>query len=424
MERQYLAAGGGQTATLVRPSVMGGDGASLDVSFLNSTSKAQGFHSPASYEKQPAKADGPVFKKSQFEPQAIVEAEKTKDERKGVVWRFKNAFLKSENQISTWMTVGFIKAWVDKTFGAWGRASPLNAISEKTGTAGFLQNLPKPPGHGAVTSLLYGKDFQKSELTSSASTPPGTALEKLYAIGVTAGLLQNLTFFMTARGGEVPEGDTIGQRALNALKNPDKHAVHFSNVTMGVIVTLIGAARVALGATGLRDTPEKRREHVSKIVAGMAGLIAAPMMTLGMLRIKKGEDSLGGDKKPSQEGDAQARMEQDASRMRTGEDGKNAKDKSGKGLIASLKPGHMKEMWAYALKNDRMGLIGRGLQLIVELGFIADGRMKLAENPQDKGAYATVKGGLTGLVLSCMQIHFVYDRLLNNSQKAQTAPAR
>lgn len=423
MEQQNLAAGG-QTATLVRPSAMGGDGASADVSFLNSTSRAQGFHPPPSRDEHLRKSDGPIFKKSQFEPQAIVEAEKTRDERKGVVWRFKNAFLKSENQISTWMTLGFIKAWVDKTFGAWGKASPLNAFSEKSGLAGFLQNLPKPPGHGAMTALLYGKEFDKNKLESSASTPPETTLEKLYAIGVTTGLLQNLSFFMTARGGEVPEGDTMGQRALNALKNPDKHAVHFSNVTMGVIVSAIGAARIALGITGLRNTPEKRNEHLYKIVAGLAGVIASPMMTFGMLRIKKGEDSLGGKKDSEGPEKVQERIEQDANRMRSKEGRSDDKSRSGKGLIASLKPGHMKEMWAYALKNDRMGLIGRGLQLVVELGFITEGRMRLAENPQDKGAYATVKGGLTGLVLSCMQIHFVYDRLLNNSKKEHAAPAR
>lgn len=46
-----------------------------------------------------------------------------------------------------------------------------------------------------------------------------------------------------------------------------------------------------------------------------------------------------------------------------------------------------------------------------------DGRRQLKEDPTSQSAYKTVKGGLTGLMLTCMQTHFVYDRLLTNSKK-------
>lgn len=421
---QHLATGGGQTATLVRPPAMGGDGASADISFLHSNSKAQGFHTPPSHQKQPVAPEGPVFRKSNFESQAIVEAEKTQDERKGVVWRFKNAFLKSENQISTWMTVGFIKAWVDKTFGAWGKASPLNVLGEKTGATSFLQNIPKPPGHGAMTTLLYGKNFDKNALSVAASKPPGSSLEKLYAAGVTGALLQNLTFFMTARGGEIPDGETVGQRMLNSLKNPDKHSVHFSNLTMACFIALIGATRIALGMKGYEKAPEgEKKEPVIKIIAGTAGILTAPLVLFGMFKIKK-PDGVSTDQESKDAGDKQAQLERDASQMRSGGDDAAKDTKSKSSLIASLKPGHVKEMWQYAWKNDKLGLTGRALSLIIELGFIADGRLTLAKEPTDKSAYSTVKGGVTGLVLNCMQMHFVYDRLLNNSKQEQASPAR
>lgn len=93
--------------------------------FGRSTSQAQGYHQPQSQHSPAVEQPAMQFRRSQSEPQAIVQAEKTK----GVGWRLKNAFFKSENAISTWMTLGFIKAWTDKTMGAWGVSSPLAKLS-------------------------------------------------------------------------------------------------------------------------------------------------------------------------------------------------------------------------------------------------------------------------------------------------------
>lgn len=393
------------------PSPSGAGAGSMP--FGRSTSQAQGYHQPQSQHSPAAEQPEMQFRRSQSEPQAIVQAEKTK----GVGWRLKNAFFKSENAISTWMTLGFIKAWTDKTMGAWGVSSPLAKLSEPgSAVANLKGKMPTIPGMDKITALAYGKDFDKSALVSSANRKPESKWEKAMAVGITGALVQNLAFFMTTRGGEIPEGKNMMQRLWNSLKHPDKHSVHFSNATMSGFIGLIGVSRVVMGIKGMRtNAPDAIKKNTMMLVSGLSALVSAPLVFTGLFQIDRNQSSAP---------DAQAESEKNQAKQQRDEQ-VFSKDKSdtpeagakGKGLVASLKPGHMKEMWEYAFKHDRKGLLGRALAVTMELGFMMDGRRQLSEDPTSQSAYKTVKGGMTGLMLTCMQTHFVYDRLLSNSKK-------
>lgn len=404
--------------------------------FTHSRSRAQGYASerptmPRAQESATQEqGGGMVFSRSTSQPQNIVtvEQEQAKEgepARKGPVWRLKNAFFKSENVISTWMTLGFIKGWVDKTFGAWGVTSPIDKAGQALGADRLTAKLPKLPGQQKLAELAYGKDFDKSKLSSASSAKPQTFTQKALATAITGALIQNVAFFMTARGGEIPEGDTMFQRASNAIKNPDKHSVHFSNATISALIGVIGMCRTALGIKGLaQNDPESTKKNVSLLVSGLCGLVATPLVFGGMFRMDKEEMA---KKAQEQEQDGEAKK---AESLEKGEkvfadklEGKAPeKHSTAKGLIASLSPAHQVKMWKYALENDKMGLVGRALSVAVELGFVASGRADLQKDPTNESAYKTVKGGMMGMVLTLMQAHFVYDRLLTNSQSA--APAR
>lgn len=348
----------------------------------------------AAPEKQKAAAEGPVFSES-------------KHASHGIVARAKN-LVSSENIVGTVMTLGFIKGWLDKTTGAWGLPNPLG---NNTGPG----LLPKIPGGNAVSSMVFGKGFDRSQLNFAAkSQKPQTAMEKTMAVGVAAGLVQNLAFFMTKRGGETPPGDNLWQKAVSSLKNPDKHSVHFSTVTMSGIIGLLSAGRVGMGLQGLNSMKSQYgsrgdflassdfKKNATLLASGVSGLVCAPMILDGMFKIKdKPEDKKSPD---AGKGDAPAKP------VKTG-------------FINSLKPGHLKDMWQYALKHDKQGVAGRLLALGMELGFIVNGRLELAKDPTNGSAYKTVQGGMVGVALSLMQSHFVYDRLLNNSRQ-HAAPAR
>lgn len=381
--------------------------------FGRSTSQAQGYHQQQP-QHSPAAQPEMQFRRSQSEPQAIVQAEKAK----GVGWRLKNAFLKSENAISTWMTLGFIKAWTDKTMGAWGVSSPLDKLSAPgTPIATLKEKIPSLPGMEKMSELTYGKGFDKSQLVSESNRQPESKWEKAMAMGVTGALIQNLAFFMTTRGGEIPEGKNMGERLWNSLKHPDKHSVHFSNATMSGFIGLIGVSRVAMGVQGMRkNEPDAYKKNAMMLVSGLSALVSAPLVFTGLFQIDKEKQSGAADPqaKAEQQAAKQQRDEQAFSKDKGVKQGAGAK---GNGLIASLKPSHMKEMWEYAFKHDRMGLLGRALAVTMELGFMMDGRRQLKEEPANASAYKTVKGGMTGLMLTCMQTHFVYDRLLSNSKK-------
>lgn len=348
------------------------------------------------------KEEGPVFRKSQHESH-------------GIVWRLKNA-AKKENLMGTVMTLGFIKGWADKTLGAWGISAP---------TSKFKLPLPSIPGSGTVNQALYGKGFDKSKLSfNGEGQKPQTKMEKMMAAGVTAALAQNVAFFMTARGGEVPEGDTILQKTVNSLKHPDKHSVHFCTVTISAILALLSAGRTGVALQGFKDMRGNQyagkgdflrsndfQKNASMLVGGLSGLICSPLIFAGLFGIK----DKPADKQAEKDGSDAADKPLKSFAESKAEKGKG-------GFMASVRPGHLKDMWNYAVKHDRVGLIGRGLALVLELGFIAEGRLALAKDPTNAAAYKTVQGGLVGLVLSVMQSHFVYDKLLNNSREA--APSR
>lgn len=400
--------------------------------FSRSSSQAQGYHAAPSPSLPQPVSDMPMFSHSRSEPQAIVQAERSlpsaaegqdKQAHRGVGWRLKNAFLKSENVVSTWMTVGFIKAWADKTMGAWGVSSPLTRLTaEGAPLGGLAQKMPAIPGMDKFSALAYGKNFDKSKLVSTNNAKPETLLQKTMAVGVTGALMQNLAFFMTTRGGEIPEGDTITQRLLNSLKNPDKHAVHFSNATMSGFIGLIGASRLAMGVQGMMaNPPESGKKNTMMIISGLSALVSAPLVFTGLFQMTK-DGNAPAALDPQEAAKKQEEMLDKAEQaFAKGGDKKHEGAKLGKGILASVKPGHLKDMWQYAMKNDKKGLVGRALAVTMELGFMLDGRMQLQKDPTDRGAHATVKGGLTGLVLTCMQTHFVYDRLLSTAQKEKGA---
>lgn len=388
-----------------------------EVRFRASRSQAQGYHAAAVPEPPERGGASVAFRRSRSEPQAIVEAEKTQDASHGVAWRLKNAFLKSENAISTWMTLGFIKAWTDKTMGAWGIRSPLHQLPGNSAVQGVKRHIPALPFAGPMTRLAYGRGFDKSKLVSTANRKPETKWEKAMAVGVTGALVQNLAFFMTARGGELPEGNSMKERIWNSLRHPDKHSVHFSTATMSAFIGLIGVSRVAMGIQGMRgNEPDSVRKNAMMLVSGVSALVSAPLVFSGLFRMDK--DRL--QAAPDPEADAArgtALRERDEAAFSKRDAASRGAGQLGKGLAASLKPSHLKEMWQYAFKHDRIGLLGRALAVTMEMGFLMDGRMQLAKNPTSESAYKTVKGGLTGLVLTCMQTHFVYDRLLTNAKK-------
>lgn len=400
--------------------------------FSRSRSRSQGYHERPMHRDQShaqsqanavqEQGEGMVFSRSTSESQNIVTAQKEQEKSedngsKGPVWRLKNAFLKSENMISTYMTLGFIKGWTDKTFGAWGVPSPLDKVGSKLGTDRLKEHLPAVPGQKKLAELAYGKDFDKSQLTSASSTKPETFTQKALATAVTGALIQNVAFFMTARGGEIPDGDTMMQRAVNAVKHPDKHSVHFSNATISALIGVIGMCRTTMGIKGLaQNDPENTKKNVSMLVSGLCGLVATPLVFGGMFRMDKDEMAQKAKEQDS-EAEKNASFEKGEEVFAAKRDGAAPEKHSAtKGLISSLSPKHLGEMWKYALQNDKMGLVGRALTVAVEMGFVASGRADLQKDPTNEAAYKTVKGGLTGMALTFMQAHFVYDRLLTNSR--------
>lgn len=382
--------------------------AARSMTFGRSQSQAQGFHAT---QTAPA-ADKPQsmhFSNSRSEPQAVVKAE-----RRGAVWRLKNAFLNSENAISTWMTLGFIKGWTDKTMGAWGVSSPVSKLTaEGTALGNLTSRIPSLPGQEKFTRLAYGKDFDKSKLSSAGNRKPEGFFEKTMAVSITGALIQNLAFFMTARGGEIPDGETMGARVKNSLLHPDKHSVHFSSATMTGFIGLIGISRAAIGLKGLKSgDPEAAKKNTMMLVSGLSALVSAPLIFTGIFRIDK-------NAKPAIDPKEAAEKQQQRDEKAFTQGGKQGN--AAKGLLESVKPSHLKDMWQYAFQHDKIGLLGRSLAVAMELGFMLDGRMQLQKDPTSASAHKTVQGGLTGLVLTCMQTHFVYDRLLTNAQKDKGA---
>lgn len=424
MENQESPTNTGSVATLDHMPVKGGDGDSAqDIRFLRSTSASQGYYTPGTpdMEKQPAHEEGPVFRRSESEQQNMVEAEKVKDERKGVVWRFKNAFFNSDNLLSTVMTIGFIKSWTDKTFGLWGQASPLDGAMGKVGLSSVADKLQSLPGRDKINKLAYGHENVRQMLIKDKKHPPTNLFETLEALGATGGLVENLAFFLTSRGGEVPEGDNILQRAVNSFKNPDKHSVHFGTAFITASLALMGTGQVGRGIMELRGNQPNAstRDAIVRLVSGFSALVAGPMLFIGLFRIKKDDPKKEGGKAEQKPEEKQAQMEQDAKRMQ---------DKNGKedkpSLISSLKPSHLKGMAQYAWQNDKIGLTGRFLKLVIDSAFVINGRSVLKQSEfTNESAYKTVKGGLSGIVLNTMQLHFTYDRLYRNSLKGQSGPA-
>lgn len=366
--------------------------------FSASRSAAQAVVSPARDKGVSEDEQGPVFSESRHEPQ-------------GIVHRFKNMVSK-ENMVSTVMTLGFIKGWLDKTLGAWGLPAPA-VIAGKPGMLGNV------PGAKAVDSILYGKGIDKSKLTFSGNPRPEGILPKVMAISITSGLVQNLAFFMTKRGGEFPEGKNMLEKTINSIKHPDKHAVHFSTATISGILAVMSSSRMLMGLQGMNkmrqgDTSQDMKTNASMVISGIAGLICTPMIFLGMFKIKD----------DGKEGAEAAKPEDAPKEMKTFAEEKAAAANDKTGFVKSFSPKHLKDMAAYALKNDRMGLVGRGLALVMELGFVAEGRMALQKDPTNGAAYKTVQGGLTGVALSLLQSHFVYDRLLTASQQKNASATR
>lgn len=424
MENQESTTNAGSVATLNHIPVKGGDGASApDIRFLRSSSASQGYYTPGDpeMEKQPTREEGPVFRRSESEQQAMVEAEKTKDESRGVVWRLKNAFFNSDNLLSTVMTIGFIKSWTDKTFGLFGRASPLDGSMSRVGLSGVADKLQNIPGRDKVNKALYGRENIRETLVKGQKNPPTNVFETLEALGAAGGLLENVSFFLTSRGGEVPEGDSIIERAVNSFKNPDKHSVHFGTAFITASLALMGTGQVGRGIRELRgNVPNATtRDAITHLVSGFSALVAGPMLFVGLFRIKKDDPKKEGAKPEPKPGEKQAQMEQDAKKMQD-KDGKEDKPS----LISSLKPSHLKGMAQYAWQNDKIGLTGRFLKLVIDTGFVINGRSLLKGSEYtSESAYKTVKGGLSGIVLNTMQLHFTYDRLYQNSLKGQSGPA-
>jgi hypothetical protein len=214
-------------ATEVRPqarnwsgTAKGSDGAFAEPMFSSSVSSLQSVtvprqrqpeHGPQAQQKP--RSSGPVFSQSSHDSQGFVGRMKT--------------IVQPKNLMSTFMAAAFIKGWGDKTLGTWGIASPF---------AGKTTYLSDQPWVIEARKLLYGKEFDKRNLEKAKTAKPGPFLDKAMAVSVTAGLIQNIAFFLTKRGGEVPEGDTMFERALNAIKHPDRHSVHFSNATLLPVV--------------------------------------------------------------------------------------------------------------------------------------------------------------------------------------------
>lgn len=370
--------------------------------FSASRSAVQAVAAPERAKQAESEAQGPVFRESTHEPQ-------------GIVHRFKNMVTK-ENMVSTVMTLGFIKGWLDKTLGAWGLPAPA-AIAGKPGLLGNV------PGVKAVDSVLYGKGIDKSKLTFSGNPKPQGVLPKIMAISITSGLVQNLAFFMTKRGGEFPEGKNMLEKTINSIKHPDKHAVHFSTASISGILAVMSGSRMLMGLQGMNkmrqgDASQDMKTNASMVISGIAGLICTPMIFLGMFKIKnEGKDGAASPDKPEEEAKS-------PEALKTFAEEKAAVGETKGSFIKSFSPKHLKDMAAYAMKHDRMGVVGRGLALVMELGFVAEGRMALQKDPTNGAAYKTVQGGLTGVALSLLQSHFVYDRLLTASQSQGASASR
>jgi hypothetical protein len=143
---------------------------------------------------------------------------------------------------------------------------------------------------------------------------------------------------------------------------------------------LYGMANTAGGIKNLGIKSEAFKIQVKLLVSGIAGLICAPLMFAGLFKIKKNAQ---GEQKDREQDKNQDRRT-DAATANT----KDAGDKE-LGLLESLNPKNLKEIAAYAWKHDKRGLLGRGLQLLLEMGFLTISRATLKENPQDIGAYNT-----------------------------------
>lgn len=355
-----------------------------------------------------------VIPKQKSEAQSKDESKKSpafnhsRHESQGLIARVKNA-LKSKNIASTIMTTVFIKAWFEKTVGEWGFASPL--------PKGGLFSMPDK-----INKVVFGPEFDKKNLSFKDSKKPGNFLEKTFATLVTSAFLQNIAFLGTMRGGKLPEGDTIGARVVNSLKHPDKHSVHFSTATMCTLVALMGITRTTISLQKLHGIKKESQSidfksdavkgNVSSLVAGIASLVCSPLIFFGAFKIKKDIDKPAPDKNVRE-----SKHLAEAERFAHGKHPDHQL-----GFFESLQPKNMIAIAKYAWEHDKVGLLGRGLQVLLEAAWLMKGRSDLNQNPANAAAYNTVKGSMTGIIMSgFVQPHFVYSRLWADAQKKQSA---
>lgn len=313
-----------------------------------------------------AQKQGPVFSNSAHESH-------------GFLARMKNA-VKPKNLVGTVMGAGFIYSWGSK----------------------FLGNLG---------ISLFDKGTHKFKPSMDLEFSQKPTLDKILSVGIGLGLIQNLLFFGTMRGTEIPEGNHFMEKVSYSLRHPDRHSLHFSAATMGVVAGGISTVRTIKGIKGFMETgslsPKKEgfKENIWMLVPGLAGFAGMYLGVSGIFGIKK---------------EAGAKTQIPPAASKEGETIAEKEENSIKGLIKSFSPKHLKEMAQYAWKNDKKGLSCRGLMSILETAYIVDGALLIQKDPikNREAGLKSIIGGIMGIGLSLLQTHFVYHGLSVNTKNS------
>jgi hypothetical protein len=267
--------------------------------------------------------------------------------------------------------------------------------------------------------------------------------------GMVGSLLVNVGIALSARGAEVPEGDTLGQRVVNTLKHPNQSAMQLNAILMGATLTAISSSKLKSGLEGVRANEKGTlayTESMASVLSGVAYLISNPIVFLGIMGIKRNKEANAPTQEAAKEPDAKTATSQNPEQTvqkvaaETQDSPTFAKSKTRilsadnlKAAFEPYSPKSLKASFSHALKHDKKGLTARTLAVAAEIGFIVEGTMRMKK--VQSGAYSDVsmseqdaimaKGkaarnfGIMGVIVTVGQGAYTYGRLYMDSLKAQ-----
>ena len=235
----------------------------------------------------------------------------------------------------------------------------------------FQSRFGKEHAFGSIMLLI--------NLISSSLLISAAKSEKDYfrvSAGVMASAITAWTF-LSSRGGKMPEGETFLQRAKNAILHPSESAVHFAMLSSIIVTTLATIGHFNKGFSG--DPAERTR-----VASGELGFLSIGMMTTGLFKQQKKE------------------ILEDES----------IQQKPSAGVIA-----HAKELYRYAWKLDKRGVVGRYISMGNQLCDLSEGFVK--RGVQGKSSSKLIASAIIDMSLLIGQSLYFYEQLMKGQKKAQ-----